>query len=406
MTKQQKSGSIDVAMLNDCRKPVWKKTIFIVTALCLIALVFLSIFEENSELAEYKTSVVKPGNFSITVSASGTLQPRTTVKLGCEISGVLNSIRKDYNDPVHKGEVIAKLGTDELNAKVLQLRAALEASKARTLKADADLIDKKNEHRRMLSLRKQKAVSQKALDSAFTAQRMAEAELATARAEVRQSQANLSEAEANLKKTDIVSPIDGLVLTRHVERGQTVSSNLQTPELFTLAAGLQQMRLELNIDEADVGRIKPKQMAVFTVDAYPERKFSAVLEKLRYAPQRVQGVVTYVGVFAVENDDLALRPGMTASAKIEVANVRDRLIVPNGALRFKPEGVELHTLTDLPPDSVWILRGGYPQYVSVGRGGTNGRFTEIISGELKAGDKVILSRLEKSSENNFAITFE
>ncbi|WP_432738193.1 efflux RND transporter periplasmic adaptor subunit [Maridesulfovibrio sp. FT414] len=395
---------INADSLRDKRFSGWKRlALWLGAAVVLVSALWL--FDEEETVVEYKTHIVRPGNFTINVAASGTLQPRTTVKVGCEISGVLETINKDYNDIVRKGEVIARLKSDELEAKAMQLKAAVEASEARILRADAVLVEKRNEYRRMMSLRDKKAVSQKDADSAAVAMNIAVAELAVARAEVRQAKANLSEAETNLRKADIVSPIDGLVLTRHVERGQTVSTNLQTPDLFSIAAGLQQMRLELNIDEADVGRVTHGQCAVFTVDAYLGRNFTGVLEKLRFAPQRVQGVVTYVGVFAVENEDLALRPGMTASARIEIAAVRDSLVVPNSALRFRPEDKGYAESENAAVGSVWVMRGGKPELAEITKGGTNGRFTEVVGGGLTSGDEVVLSRVQPEPDSSFVLSF-
>ncbi|NDV28871.1 efflux RND transporter periplasmic adaptor subunit [Desulfovibrio sp. JC010] len=406
---QSPERSFEASSLEERRKPLRKRVLFWMSLSTIIVVVLWQALVGNGEPIRYKTHTLGRGDLSINVSASGTLQPRTKVKVGCEISGVLKKIHKDYNDPVAKGEIIALLRTDELQARVNQLRAALESAQATVLKCEAALDDKSVEHRRTRKLRSGNAVSQKALDSSRTAEKLASAELAGARAQVKQARANLLEAEANLKKAVIVSPIDGLVLVRHVERGQAVSSNLQTPELFTIAAGLKDMRLELNIDEADVGRIKPGQQAVFTVDAYPERKFRGVLEKLRFSPQRVQGVVTYVGIFAVKNSDLALRPGMTAAAKIETRKVRDKLLVPNAALRFTPPETVPEESRNTPSPknaNVWLLRDGFPERVEVDKGSSDGRFTEIRSDELAAGDEIVLSRIENVAENSMSFSFE
>ncbi|WP_421903301.1 efflux RND transporter periplasmic adaptor subunit [Maridesulfovibrio sp.] len=409
MSAKHENRKIDVASLNENPKGKWKKLIFLLILLVVAGGVSAVVLSGSEEMVEYKTTVARIGNFTVEVAASGTLQPRNKVIVGCEISGTIDKIFKDYNDKVVKGELLARLRTDELQARVNQLRAALESSRANVRKSQVDLKDKQNECLRMGKLRKKNAVSQKKLDSAITARDMADAHLAEARAMVRKAEANLNEAEANLKKASITSPIDGLVLTRHVEAGQAVSSGMNTPQLYTLATSLKDMRLELNIDEADVGKIRSGQKAVFTVDAYAGRKFPAKFIKLRYAPQRVQGVVTYVGIFSVDNRELLLRPGMTAAAKIEIEYVRDRLLIRNGALRFSPADAVPESAINTPSSknaNIWVLRDGFPQKVEILKGSTNGRFTAIVDGKLSVGDEVILSRVEAVADNNIVLSLE
>ncbi|ACS81292.1 efflux RND transporter periplasmic adaptor subunit [Maridesulfovibrio salexigens] len=409
MSAKHENRNIDVNSLKEGQMGKRKKLIFLLALIVIAGCVLAVVLDGDEEVVEYKTAVACIGNFTVDVAASGTLQPRNKVIVGCEISGTIDKIFKDYNDKVVKGELLARMSTDELQARVNQLRAALESSRANVRKSQVDLKDKKNECTRMGNLRKKNAVSQKKLDSAITARDMADAHLAEARAMVRQAEANLNEAEANLKKASITSPIDGLVLTRHVEAGQAVSSGMNTPELYTLATSLKEMRLELNVDEADVGKIKAGQKAVFTVDAYEGRKFPAKFIKLRYAPQRVQGVVTYVGIFSVDNRDLLLRPGMTAAAKIEIEQVRDQLIIPNGALRFSPADAVPESSINTPSSrnaNIWILRDGLPQKVAIRKGSTNGRFTQIVDGQLSEGDEVILSRVEAVSESSMILSLE
>lgn len=400
---------IDVSSLAEAKQGKWKKFFLLLSLLAVGGIIFVATIDGNEDMVEYKTVFARIGNFTVDVAASGTLQPRNKVIVGCEISGTIDKIYKDYNDKVVKGELLARMRTDELQARVNQLRAALESSRANVRKSEVDLKDKRNECARMGKLRKSSAVSQKKLDSAVTARDMASAQLAEVKAMVRKAEANLNEAEANLKKASITSPIDGLVLTRHVEAGQAVSSGMNTPQLYTLAASLKDMRLELNIDEADVGKIKAGQHAVFTVDAYAGRKFSAKLIKLRYAPQRVQGVVTYVGIFSVDNREQLLRPGMTAAAKIEINQVTNKLMVPNGALRFSPAETVPEMSRNTPSSTnanIWVLRDGFPQKVVVQKGNTNGRLTEIVSGELSSGDEVVLSRIEEKAEGSMLFSLE
>ncbi|WP_419783149.1 efflux RND transporter periplasmic adaptor subunit [Maridesulfovibrio sp.] len=409
MANQIKKRTIDPASLSGGSKSKWKKPVLILLLLVSAGAMFVTLGTGSSEKVEYKTCLAKIGNFTVAVAASGTLQPRNKVIVGCEISGTIDKIFKDYNDKVVKGELLARMRTDELEARVNQLRAALDSSRANVWKAEVDLKDKKKECLRMGKLHSKDAVSRKNLDSAIAARDMASAHLAEAQAMVRRAEANLNEAEANLQKTSITSPIDGLVLTRHVEAGQAVASGMSTPELYTLATSLKEMRLELNIDEADVGKIKPGQRAVFTVDAYAGKKFTAQFIKLRYAPQRVQGVVTYVGIFSVNNSEQLLRPGMTAAAKVEIRQVCDKLIVPNGAFRFSPLDTVPEDIENTPSSenaNIWVLRDGIPQKVIVLKGSSNGRFTEILHGNVRTGDEVVLSRVEVPVENSMLFSLE
>lgn len=218
MSAKHENRNIDVNSLKEGQMGKWKKLIFLLALVAIVGGILVAVLDGNEEVVEYKTAVARVGNFTVDVAASGTLQPRNKVIVGCEISGTIDKIFKDYNDKVVKGELLARMSTDELQARVNQLRAALESSRANVRKSQVDLKDKRNECTRMGNLRQKNAISQKKLDSAITARDMADAHLAEARAMVRQAEANLNEAEANLKKASISSPIDGLVLTRHVGR--------------------------------------------------------------------------------------------------------------------------------------------------------------------------------------------
>ena len=363
--------------------------------------------------AQYRTAPVQRGDLTVTVTATGAVQPTNEVEISSELSGIIRSVKADYNDRVKVGQVLAELDTDKLEAEVAHSRATLLARQANVQEAEARVAEKQSEYERIKRLQAKNFSSQADLDTARAAYQTALAALASARAEVEVAQANLDVDETNLKKACICSPIDGIVLSRDVEPGQTVASSLQAPVLFTLAEDLAEMTLEVDIDEADMGKVREGQQATFTVEAFPERELPATITQLRFAPETVEGVVTYKAVLAIDNSQLLLRPGMTATAEITVQQLADALLVPNAALRFTPPsdhaepepGGILRKLFPHRPQRprapasltgkrgerpLWLLRGAGPHAVTVRTGASDGAMTEILGGELSEGDAVIV----------------
>jgi HlyD family secretion protein len=339
------------------------------------------------------------------------VQPTNEVEISSELSGIIRTVAVDYNDRVKVGQVLAELDTDKLKAEVAHSRATLLARQANVQEAEARVAEKQSDYERIKRLQAKNFSSQADLDTARAAYQTALAALASARAEVDVARANLDVDETNLKKACICSPIDGIVLSRDVEPGQTVASSLQAPVLFRLAEDLAEMTLEVDIDEADMGKVGEGQQAVFTVEAFPERGMPATITELRYAPETVEGVVTYKAVLAIDNSELLLRPGMTATAEITVQQLQDVLLAPNAALRFVPppgdreaeSGSILRKLFPHRPQRVsrpdagsrgerqlWRLRDGAPAAVAVTTGASDGAMTEILAGDLAAGDAVIV----------------
>jgi len=364
--------------------------------------------------AQYRTAVLQRGDLTVTVTATGSVQPTNEVEISSELSGIIRTVAVDYNDRVKVGQVLAELDTDKLKAEVAHSRATLLARQANVQEAEARVTEKQSEYERIKRLQAKNFSSQADLDTAKAAYQTALAALASARAEVDVAQANLDVDETNLKKACICSPIDGIVLSRDVEPGQTVASSLQAPVLFRLAEDLAEMTLEVDIDEADMGKVREGQQAVFTVEAFPERDMPATITELRFAPETVEGVVTYKAVLAIDNSQLLLRPGMTATAEITVQQLQDVLLVPNAALRFVPpadeseaqQGSVLRKLFPHRPQRVrnpndssrsgrqlWLARDGVPLAVAVSTGASDGAMTEILAGELSAGDAVILDTI-------------
>ncbi len=363
----------------------------------------------------YETSEVMRGDLTVTVTATGTLEPVNQVDVGSELSGIIETVTVDFNDKVQRGQVLARLDTDRLQAQVLESRAALQASEAKVAEAKATVLETQLAFERCEKLAVRQLCSAEVLDTARAAHARAKASEASARAQVAEARATLGGKETELAKADIRSPIDGLVLLRQIEPGQTVAASLQAPVLFTLAEDLAQMELHVAVDEADVGRIAERQAAEFTVDAWPERSFPATITQVRFAPRTVEGVVTYETVLAVDNSDLALRPGMTATAVITAQELRDVVLVPNTALRFTPPQDKaaqtrrrgaFGMLFPRPPmgkrrsnaersdgQRVWVLRDGEPEAVPVKTGASDGQFTELRSGDIQPGQAVLVDAI-------------
>lgn len=292
------------------------------------------------EKIRYRTENAQLSTMNLYVSATGNLHPTNKVDVGSELSGIIRELRVDYNDQVKVGDILAILDTEKLNAQVTLCRASLASARANVLKAQATLKEKDIELRRIKNLIKNRISSETEITAAEAAYERAKADLASSEASVMQSEANLQSNETDLKKAVIKSPVNGIVLTREIEIGQTVAASFQAPVLFTLAEDLTQMELQVDIDEADIGKVVEGQTATFTVDAFPKRKFVGEIIQVRYGAETVDGVVTYKTILKVENPDLLLRPGMTANVEITVRNDKNVLLIPNAAFRFIPPVVE------------------------------------------------------------------
>jgi HlyD family secretion protein len=367
----------------------------------------------DSDAVEYRTSPVAKDRLVVTVNATGTLQPTNTVDVGSELSGIIESVLVDHNDRVTKGQVLARLDITKLTAEALQSKAQLRAAEAALEEKKASVVEAEAELERMTAVRKAsggRVPSQQDYDTAKATVARDRAAVASAQAQIELSRARVDFDATNLAKAVIRSPIDGVVLSRDVEPGQTIAASLQAPKLFQLAEDLAQMELEVDVDEADVGQVREGQLATFTVDAYPERTFPATITQLRYASETVNNVVTYKAVLQVANSDLSLRPGMTATADIVVATIDDAVLVPNEALRFVPpvekkdERGLLQKLLPfgrrfsepVPPHAggdrrdVWRLEEGRPVRIEIRVGLSDGRRTQVVGGNLAPGTELIV----------------
>ncbi|MFN0063482.1 MAG: efflux RND transporter periplasmic adaptor subunit [Myxococcaceae bacterium] len=343
---------------------------------------------------EYETAEADRGKVVAKVTATGTLSALVTVQVGAQVSGRIAQLFVDFNSPVKQGDILAKMDAQLFVAAVQQARANHMAAQGNLARARAEAKQAGRELARTRALSARDLVAPADLDASRAA---AEAQRATVRAaegSLAQSQAALEQAETNLAYTTIVSPIDGVVISRAVDVGQTVAATLQAPTLFTLAKDLRQMQVDTNVAESDVGKLQPGMSATFRVDAFPGEHFEGLVRQIRNAPQTVQNVVTYDAVIDVANPQEKLRPGMTANVTFIYASREGVLRVPNAALRYRPPPgkTDAGTQRESPPKdarTVHLLRDGQPQPVSVVTGITDGSFTEVVSGELREGDKVI-----------------
>ncbi|MBP1850061.1 efflux RND transporter periplasmic adaptor subunit [Rhizobium halophytocola] len=385
----------------------------IVVVLALVAGAGLYLFVTGGETTySYTTTAVKKGDVTVLVTATGSLEPTVQIDVSSEQSGTVREVMVDYNSQVKKGEVIARLDTTSLEASLKSAKASLLAYKAAVAKAEADMKSAKASLDRLTSLVSNRVSTQQDLDAAQYNYEAAVATRDSAKANVLLGEAALDTARTNLSKATIISPTDGIVLSRDVDPGATVAASLEAPTLFTIAGDLKKMQLEVAIDEADVGEVAVGQKATFTVDAFPGQRFPAEITSVRYASTTENDVVTYTGILSVDNAAMKLRQGMTATADIVVDQVKDALVVPNAALRYTPAAVaaqasqskggsmfgmfrppRMGPITAPEPTgdqrTVWLLKNGQPNAVNITIGPTDGQNTVVAKGEIAEGDTII-----------------
>ncbi len=383
------------------------KVLSIVGILVLLLAVggYISFLDRNKEVQyRYVTEPAAKGRLTLTVSTSGYLQPLERVDVGTEVSGTIKKVYVDYNDKVTKGELLAVLDKTKHESAYNRARAAYEAALASIESAKAQLYQAESVFNRTKALRKSSKgalPSQNDYDSKLSAYLSAKAKMANAKALSIQAKNSVDAAAYDFEKTNIYSPIDGIILERNIDPGQTVAATFQTPLLFKIAKDLTKMELQASIDEADVAKIKAGQKVSFEVDAFPRKKFEASVNQVHINSQIVEGVVTYLAIINVDNKDLLLRPGMSATASIVTQTVKDAYIVPRSALIYMPiKPKEKTFFGDMkeekiifdPQPHVWILKGGQAQKVYVTLLGSNGDRSAVKSDRLKPGDAIIVSQ--------------
>jgi HlyD family secretion protein len=399
-----------------------KKLVFMVVTLLLVGGAGFAYWRMGNSTQElpYLTVPASKGNIRQVVSSTGTLQAVTTVIVGSQVSGTIGKLNADFNTKVTKGEVVAELDQSKFKARVDETRANLSAAQATMAKSKVAVEDADRTLKRIKELKQRDLVSQSELDAAQTAYDAAKSQLNVSQAQVGQAQAAMNQAAIDLGYTVIRSPVDGMVISRNVDVGQTVAASLSAPTLFTIANDLTKMEVHTNVDEADVGNISEGQEVTFTVDAHPQRRFRGKVHQVRNAPQIIQNVVTYNAVVRINNKELLLKPGMTANVQFLVSEKEDVLTVPNMALRFRPPEDKNEAQDLLRQEQgraaprvgqrrtsrgsgsgggegrrvrqvkIYVVKDGKAQPVEVQAGITDGSKTEVVAGALNENDLVII----------------
>ena len=402
-----------------------KKYFFIIFIILLLAVGYYYFFINGAKKEEpttYNTKKVTKGDLSVVVSATGILNPTNSVEIGVEVSGTIKEIYVDFNDNVEVGQLLAKLDTRKLESDVDNMTAALLIAKANLKESEVNLRNKKTVYDRTLKMYNSsggKYPSINELDDSRFAYESALSSVEASKAKIEQSMSSLRTANQNLDKAHVKSSIKGIVLNRAVEVGQTLAASMNAPKLFTLAKDLSQMDLIISIDESDVADIKKDLDVTFTVDAYANKTFKGKIKQVRLNPVTVNGVVTYETVVGVNNEELLLRPGMTATAQIITKQSIDKLIIPNGALRFKPKiqieqkastmnfvqgpkrpqgEVQVKDSGKREFTPVFILENNQPKRVMVKVLDTDGKSTTVESNELKIDDELIISQKSNNAK--------
>ncbi|MDP9002913.1 MAG: efflux RND transporter periplasmic adaptor subunit [Myxococcota bacterium] len=358
---------------------------------------------------QYKTAPVERRNIVARVTASGTLSALVTVQVGTQVSGRIQKLFADFNSPVKKGQLVAKIDPQLFEASMQQAQANYLSAKAGAATAEANALNAAKQLARAKALHDENLASQADLDTAEANVATTQAAIQASKAGIEQALASLHQTEVNLSFTSILSPIDGVVISRNVDVGQTVAASLSAPVLFTIAQDLTKMQVDTNVAEGDVGRLQVDMKTYFTVDSFPGQRFVGKIRQIRNAATTVQNVVTYDAVIDVDNTDLRLRPGMTANVTVVYAERPGALAVSNAALRFRapptlagsaatqsdsrkrPATGSGSSASDAPETrTLWIVRGGGPQAVAIHAGLTDGTVTEVVDGDVREGDQVVV----------------
>ena len=383
---------------------IWK--IFILIFLLILTFIGYKMFipKEDKNEFTYINEPLKKGNLTVTVSATGNIQPVEQVNVGSEVSGTIEKVLVDYNDVVKKGELLAQIDRTKYESNLKKAEAALSLANANLQNMQAQFYKAESIISRDKMLRESTngaLPSKNDWDSDWSAYLTAQAQISSAKAQISQSKQDLISTQYDLQKTNIYSPVDGTILVRSIDPGQTVAASFQTPVLFTIAKDLTKMQLQATIDEADIAKVKQDQNVSFNVDAYPHTNFTASISQVRVNSAIVDGVVTYLAIMNYDNSKLLLRPGMSADIDIMTQSIPNTFLVSKAALLFipvKPKTKALFssdTNEDVkidPKPHIWILQNNKPEKIYVKILGNNGAISAISANELKEGDKVIVTQ--------------
>jgi HlyD family secretion protein len=386
-----------------------KKLIFVGLILAVTVVGGWAWLRRGNNGPEYRVAKVDRGDLWVFVTATGAVQPVTQVQVGTQVTGTIEKLNADFNTRVKAGQVIAQIDQAPFEARVAQDRANLARAEADVERARATLEQAVKELVRAKELARRELISESELDAAEAQQLSLAAQVKVALATVAQAKATLQSSEVNLGYTTIVSPVDGIVVSRNVDVGQTVAASLSAPTIFVIAASLKNMQIEASVSEADIGRIAEGQKVTFTVDAYRNRPFVGKVAQVRLSPTSVQNVVTYTVIVAVENPDEKLLPGMTANASFQVDFRAGALKVPNAALRFTPPEDAAAPEPPAEPrrgpggaravrNRVWVRSGPGLTAVPIQAGANDGSFTEVVKGDLSEGQEVVVGIVAKDGD--------
>lgn len=375
-----------------------KKFIIISILTVILISVFIPVITKVGHKSKYELKKVEKREIIETVEASGIINPVKTVSIGSQVSGMIKEIYVDFNSQVKQGQLLAQIDPSLFQAQVDKARGDLNAAKANYAQTKSLLVYDEANYKRYKELYKKRYVSKSDLDLAEATYKANLAKLGSMRAEISQTTATLQNNLTNLRYARIISPVNGVVVSRAVDVGQTVAASFQTPTLFTVAQDLTKMQIEVSVSEADIGKVKVEQTVDYSLDGYPNETFKGTVTQVRISPTTVSNVVTYTVIVSVDNDDGKLKPGMSANVSVITSKKENVLCVDNAAMRFTP--VEITGGKKFKEQGIWILRKNKPTRINIKTGITDSDFTEIISNEIQEGDDVIIGNLEKQNTTN------
>lgn len=366
---------------------------------CVIILIVISIvlgILSKGKKTFYETDELKKCTISQTVEASGTINPVNTVSVGSTVSGLIKEIYVDFNSVVKKGQVLAQIDPAIFEATVKQQQAAIVNAQANLAKLQANADYSRKTFNRYQNLYKRNFISKSDLDQAKSTYQADMAQIEAAKAQIVQAQAQYKTALTNLDYTKITAPVDGMIISRKIDVGQPVAASFQAPELFTIAQDLKKMQIEVNVSEADIGKVEKGQSVIYTLDGYPDSEFYGKVTQVRISPTTVSNVVTYSVIVEVENEDLKLKPGMTANVQIVTKKVENVYCVSNSALKVNIN--EKNEIMKYEKPGIWLLENKTPKRVEVEIGISDDEKTQIISNKLKQSDKIIIGIMDAKSK--------
>lgn len=373
-----------------------KNKIIIISAIVIILGIISIAIAKIERGPKYLTSKIEKKEIIQTVEASGTINPVKTVSIGSQVSGMIKEIYVDFNSKVKKGQLLAEIDPSLFQAQVDKARGDLNAARGAYQKTKSMLIYDEANYKRYKELYKKNYVAKNDLDLALATYKADVADLASKSATISQTQATLQNNLTNLRYSKIISPVNGVVISRAVDVGQTVAASFQTPTLFTVAQDLTEMQIEVSVSEADIGKVKVGQEVEYTLDGYPDETFKGKVTQVRISPTTVSNVVTYTVIVSVNNDDGKLKPGMTANASIITNKKENALCVENAAMRFTP--VDVTKGKKFKEQGIWLLVKNKPTRINIKTGITDSDYTEVISNEITENSDVIIGIQDKKSQ--------